>query len=176
MAHTQGIPAPAHGFTPNLLRNQTSTRRESSIAQVSSRCSPSGRETPDLLKDYRGLFWRRLALALDFTAMLLSLAGIPVTAGFIGKFLHHFGGRLRGSLGAHSDSRDDERHRAVLLLANCCDVVRTTGCQRPAHVPIPRRAPAAILVLAALTVILVWLGVYPAPLLVAIRAAISSIV
>src|SRR5581483_858857 len=40
----------------------------------------------DRLEDYQGLFWRRPAVAAIFTAMLLSLAGIPVTAGFIGKF------------------------------------------------------------------------------------------
>ncbi|HEX5422893.1 MAG TPA: NADH-quinone oxidoreductase subunit N, partial [Candidatus Acidoferrales bacterium] len=47
--------------------------------------SPTGRDA-DSIDDYRGLFWRRPALALIFTAMLLSLAGIPLTAGFIGKF------------------------------------------------------------------------------------------
>jgi len=40
----------------------------------------------DSIENYRGLFWRRPALAAVFTAMLFSLAGIPVTAGFIGKF------------------------------------------------------------------------------------------
>jgi proton-translocating NADH-quinone oxidoreductase chain N len=35
---------------------------------------------------YRGLFWRRPWLAMVFTAALLSLAGIPLTAGFVGKF------------------------------------------------------------------------------------------
>src|SRR5690606_2698522 len=34
------------------------------------------------LNDYAGLFWRRPFLAAVFTAMLLSLAGIPLTAGF----------------------------------------------------------------------------------------------
>ncbi|WAK00256.1 NADH-quinone oxidoreductase subunit N [Methylobacter sp. YRD-M1] len=38
------------------------------------------------LSSYRGLFWRRPGLATVFTLMLLSLAGIPLTAGFIGKF------------------------------------------------------------------------------------------
>jgi NADH-quinone oxidoreductase subunit N len=38
------------------------------------------------LGDYQGLFWRRPLLACVFTAMLLSLAGIPLTAGFIGKY------------------------------------------------------------------------------------------
>ncbi len=38
------------------------------------------------LEDYRGLYWRKPWLAVLFTAVLLSLAGIPLTAGFIGKF------------------------------------------------------------------------------------------
>ena len=39
-----------------------------------------------MLADYTGLFWRRPWLAGVFTAMLLSLAGVPLTMGFIGKF------------------------------------------------------------------------------------------
>lgn len=38
------------------------------------------------LEDYRGLFWQKPWLSVLFTAVLLSLAGIPLTAGFIGKF------------------------------------------------------------------------------------------
>ncbi len=40
----------------------------------------------ETIEDYRGLFWRRPGLASGFTLMLLSLAGIPLTAGFVGKF------------------------------------------------------------------------------------------
>jgi NADH-quinone oxidoreductase subunit N len=40
----------------------------------------------DALTHYAGLFWRRPWVATVFTAMLLSLAGIPLTAGFIAKF------------------------------------------------------------------------------------------
>lgn len=40
----------------------------------------------EMLDDYSGLFWTRPWTAAIFTAMLLSLAGIPLTAGFIGKF------------------------------------------------------------------------------------------
>jgi NADH-quinone oxidoreductase subunit N len=36
--------------------------------------------------DLGGLFWRRPVLASVVTAMVLSLAGIPLTAGFLGKF------------------------------------------------------------------------------------------
>jgi len=38
------------------------------------------------IEDYRGLFWRRPWLATLLTAALLSLAGIPLTVGFLGKF------------------------------------------------------------------------------------------
>ncbi|NKF22185.1 NADH-quinone oxidoreductase subunit NuoN [Solimonas marina] len=48
--------------------------------------SPMGERDADAIYDYRGLFWRRPYLASILTAMLLSLAGIPLTAGFIGKF------------------------------------------------------------------------------------------
>jgi len=40
----------------------------------------------DNLDAYEGLFWQRPLLAAFMSIMLLSLAGIPLTAGFIGKF------------------------------------------------------------------------------------------
>ncbi len=38
------------------------------------------------IEDYKGLFWKRPWIALVFSLSMLSLAGIPVTAGFIAKF------------------------------------------------------------------------------------------
>ncbi|AFD08125.1 NADH-quinone oxidoreductase subunit N [Solitalea canadensis] len=40
----------------------------------------------DSIDDVKGLFWYRPVLAMLLTVALLSLAGIPLTAGFIGKF------------------------------------------------------------------------------------------
>jgi len=40
----------------------------------------------DSLHRYRGLFWKQPYLAAVLTVAMLSLAGIPMTAGFIGKF------------------------------------------------------------------------------------------
>ena len=130
----------------------------------------------DLLDDYRGLFWRRPALALVFTAMLLSLAGIPLTAGFLGKFYIVAAGASAGAWAL------------ILILVTTSAIglfyylrIVVVLYQQPAnaadraHEPIPRRAPAATLVLAALTVILVWLGVYPMPLLRVIQTAIGSL-
>lgn len=41
----------------------------------------------DSLDRYRGLFWKHPILTATMTVMMLSLAGIPLTAGFIGKFM-----------------------------------------------------------------------------------------
>lgn len=48
--------------------------------------SPYGGGDVAALYHYRGLFWRRPWLTAVLTVSLLSLAGIPFTAGFIGKF------------------------------------------------------------------------------------------
>jgi len=48
--------------------------------------SPYNDHDAETLFDYRGLFWKHPYLAAILTVALLSLAGIPLTAGFIGKF------------------------------------------------------------------------------------------
>jgi len=48
------------------------------------------------IEDYKGLFWKRPWIAVVFTLSLLSLAGIPVTAGFIAKFYVIFEGMKAG--------------------------------------------------------------------------------
>lgn len=48
--------------------------------------SPYTGDDASALHHYRGLFWHRPYLAAVLTVTLLSLAGIPFTAGFIGKF------------------------------------------------------------------------------------------
>jgi NADH-quinone oxidoreductase subunit N len=44
------------------------------------------RQDADQLFDYHGLAWRRPWLSAVLSVMLFSLAGIPLTAGFVGKF------------------------------------------------------------------------------------------
>ena len=48
--------------------------------------SPCQERDADALYRYRGLFWRRPLLTISLSVMMLSLAGVPLTAGFIGKF------------------------------------------------------------------------------------------
>ena len=130
----------------------------------------------DQLEDYRGLFWRRPGIALAFTAMLLSLAGIPLTAGFLGKFYIVAAGAAEGAWAL------------ILILVITSTIglfyylrIVTAMYQHPAEgalalEPLPRRAPAAILVLAVLIVVLVWLGVYPTALVNVIQSATRSLI
>lgn len=48
------------------------------------------------IEDYKGLFWKRPWIAIVLTLSMLSLAGIPVTAGFIAKFYVIFEGMKAG--------------------------------------------------------------------------------
>ncbi|MFZ0613210.1 MAG: NADH-quinone oxidoreductase subunit N [Desulfobacterales bacterium] len=126
------------------------------------------------LEDYRGLFRRRPWLAGVFTAMLLSLAGIPLTAGFIGKFYLVLAG-VGAALWA-----------LVIILVVTSTIglyyylrIIVTLFAQPAppqedesrpFLPLPL---TGALTLAALTVLLVWLGVVPAPVVDFIRAALG---
>lgn len=126
----------------------------------------------DRLADYEGLFWRRPWLATVFTLMLLSLAGIPLTAGFIGKFY---------VIAAGVDSR--LWALVVLFVLNSVvglfyylRVLRTMLAvpdEAAAARPLPWTGGA---VLAGLAVLLVWLGIYPDPLIAAIQRAGASLV
>ncbi|HEY3985022.1 NADH-quinone oxidoreductase subunit NuoN [Cedecea sp.] len=53
---------------------------------VSLMSSPYRGPDADSLFSYRGLFWHKPVLSAVMTVMMLSLAGIPMTLGFIGKF------------------------------------------------------------------------------------------
>ncbi|MEX0631635.1 hypothetical protein M8494_04410 [Serratia ureilytica] len=53
---------------------------------VSLMSSPYRGPDADSLFSYRGLFWHKPILSAVMTVMMLSLAGIPMTLGFIGKF------------------------------------------------------------------------------------------
>jgi len=127
----------------------------------------------DALGEYRGLAWRRPWLAAFFTATLLSLAGIPLTAGFIGKFFVVAAGAQSGlwwlviilalmsALGLYYYLRI-----VVTLFAS--------PEERPAAEAAPRVSPswAAGIALGVLAVLLLWFGVYPGPLERVIRASV----
>jgi NADH-quinone oxidoreductase subunit N len=129
----------------------------------------------DALGDYRGLAWHRPWLAAFFTTTLLSLAGIPLTAGFIGKFFVVAAGAQSGlwwlviilaltsALGLYYYLRI-----TVVLFAS--------PEERPANETPPRVAPslAGGIVLGVLAALLLWIGVYPGPLEHMIRASVVT--
>ncbi len=128
-------------------------------------CASDTEREADRLEDYRGLFWRRPAVAAFLTASLLSLAGIPLTAGFVGKFL---------VLTAGVDSGVWIPVFALLLGSAIglyyylrVIVVMWSDGPAPAH---PRLQPLGALTLVSLAVPLLLLGVYPQPLMELIRA------
>ena len=59
----------------------------SAFGVVSLKSSPFKSADADQLHSFRGMFWRRPYLTAVMTVSMLSLAGIPLTAGFIGKFM-----------------------------------------------------------------------------------------
>ncbi|MBE0649968.1 MAG: NADH-quinone oxidoreductase subunit N [Bacteroidales bacterium] len=62
---------------------------------VISLLSTKNREA-EKIEDFKGLFWKRPWIAIVLTLSLLSLAGIPLTAGFIAKFYVIFEGVKSG--------------------------------------------------------------------------------
>ncbi|HMK34838.1 MAG TPA: NADH-quinone oxidoreductase subunit N [Desulfomonilaceae bacterium] len=128
----------------------------------------------DDLDEYRGMAWRRPWLSGVFAAMLLSLAGIPLTAGFIGKFYVLAAG-IGSSLWL----------LAVVLVINSAiglyyylRIIVTMYVLPETHPKTAGPPPhfAAGVVLGLLVVLLVGLGVYPGPLIETIRMAVAGFV
>jgi NADH-quinone oxidoreductase subunit N len=125
---------------------------------------------------YRGLFWRRPLLAAAFTTTLLSLAGIPLTAGFLGKFYVITAGAsasrwvLLFTLVASSTIGLFYYLRIVVAMYS-----QAGGAD---FETMPTASPlslASALALATLTGVIVMLGVYPAPLWSAIVEATRAL-
>jgi NADH-quinone oxidoreductase subunit N len=124
------------------------------------------------IEDYRGLFWHRPGIAAIFTAMLFSLAGIPLTAGFIGKFY----------VVAAGASSAIWPLLIVLVITSAIGlyyylrvVVAMYGHTEKRYEPEPRLRPIPNLLLAGLTVFLLWLGMLPGMFLRIIRDAVGGL-
>ncbi|HUI67366.1 MAG TPA: NADH-quinone oxidoreductase subunit N [Nitrospirota bacterium] len=126
----------------------------------------------DSMADYRSLAWRRPWLAGVFTAMLLSLAGIPLTAGFVGKFYVVAAGVGSG----------------LWFLVIILTVNSALGLYYYLRLIVPmytrggeeitaaaRLSLSGSAVLAGLTVLLIWLGVYPVPVIQMIQKLVQGL-
>jgi NADH-quinone oxidoreductase subunit N len=129
----------------------------------------------DSMDDYRGLFWRRPWLSVVLATSLFSLAGIPLTAGFLGKFYI-----LAAGVGS-----------ALWWLVIILVVSSTIGLYYYLRIVVvmyqhllpeeesrgtaPALPLAGGVVLVVLALALFWLGVFPASLLDVIQSAISGL-
>ncbi len=120
------------------------------------------------MADYEGLSKRRPWLSGFFTAMLLSLAGMPFTAGFIGKFYLVSAG-VGSLLGIQVIVLAVSSAIGLFYYLRVINAMYSVPVER-AHT-LPASLPAAASVaLAAIVLLLVFLGVYPSPLIDLIQA------
>lgn len=124
-----------------------------------------GRDADDW-EDYRGLIYTSPCLGGVFVLMLFSLAGLPLTAGFIGKFFLVKAGFGAGSwillLALIVNSALGLYYYLRLALAVCT----------PAHGPVPSKVPtswAGVTVLASVCIGTLWMGVFPTGIVNAIH-------
>jgi NADH-quinone oxidoreductase subunit N len=135
---------------------------------VVSVLSTSQTEAEDI-SFYRGLFWRRSWLAAIFTLMLLSLAGIPLTAGFIGKFYIFTSaadGRLWGLLLAVIVGSGLGLYYYLRIIVVMSMNVEATAIKSGK----PEQDWISTATLAVLTMLLVWFGIYPSLLINVIQS------
>ena len=139
----------------------------------------TGDRDADLLLDYRGLGARRPWLAAIFAVALFSLAGMPLTMGFIGKFVIFTAGAgselwalvivlvLTSTIGLYYYTR-----LIVVMYVRRPEELELAGAGPGARVAAAGGA-VSVAVLAALTAMLIVFGVYPAPLLRLVEHAVS---
>ena len=132
------------------------------------------------VEDYHGLFWTRPWLAAMLALSLLSLAGIPVTAGFIGKFYAIAAGVDAGlwwlvvALIGNS----------VVSLYYYLRLIVTLFGEVPAPARLPQQEAGpkpefvrwtTVCSLGFVASIILLLGVYPEPLIHLIRDSVSTL-
>lgn len=141
------------------------------FAVITVLASAPGAREPSAVDEYAGLFWRRPALAGALTVMLLALAGIPLTAGFIAKFY------------AVAAGVGERLWLPVLVLVAGSAIglyyyLRVVIVMTRGETGAPsagRPARAGLLAVAVIVAIVLYLGVYPAPLVEAAATAATAL-
>jgi NADH-quinone oxidoreductase subunit N len=133
--------------------------------------SPYRGHDADAISHYRGLFWRRPYLTGVLIAMMLSLAGIPATAGFIGKFYVIKAGVDSGqwwALGAVVIGSAIGLYYYLRVLVTSC--LQAPGMQQYDAELDWGQQTGGLMVL-AMTFLVFLLGFYPQPFIELIRVA-----
>ena len=138
---------------------------------IISLLSEGGNEKVNI-DDYRGLYWSRPWLAAGFTMMMLSLAGIPLTAGFIGKYFvvtAGVGSALWGLvliLAINSAIGLYYYLRVIVAMLSTNDTSQS----------LPAMTLGGRLIIGLLSLAILYFGIYPAPLADLIHSMMSSLV
>ena len=125
----------------------------------------------DRLETYRGLMWERPWLAGAFTVMLLSLAGLPPTMGFIAEVYV-----IAAGVGTHL-----VLPLAALIIGSAIGlyyylrIIVVMLSPSPQRAAVPARARLGAATVAVLLVLLVWLGVYPAPMIAGVQQTVAGL-
>ena len=134
---------------------------------------------PESISQYRGLGHRRPVLALVLTVSMLSLAGMPLTAGFIGKFFIFragAGASLWGLLIVLALTSAMSLYYYLRVVITMYRVAPAPFAARlAASTEAGRRDRLAGGAVVLLSVLTVALGVYPAPLLRLIEHATAAL-
>lgn len=127
------------------------------------------------LDSYRGLFWKRPGLALVFSAALLSLAGLPPSAGLVGKIFVAAAG-VNSALWLLL---------IVLVIASVIGVFyyfrimislyRNPEADEERTISAPSLSMIGSVTLAVLVLLVVGLGIYPAPVMGIISRLIAGL-
>jgi NADH-quinone oxidoreductase subunit N len=123
--------------------------------------SRSDNEATDI-EDYTGLFWKKPILATIFSITLLSLAGIPLTAGFMGKFYLLTAGVGKGNWFLAFTLVISSVIGLYYYLRFIFTMMRTDGQNFPIDNLPSYPSLAGLLVLSLLGATVIWLGVFPA--------------
>jgi NADH-quinone oxidoreductase subunit N len=131
------------------------------------------------IEAFRGLFWRWPWLGAVFTVMLLSLAGMPITAGFIGKFYLVAAG-IRSTLwllviSLVISSIVGLYYYLRVVVAMFSDREKKSQAQALPGAGKPNLSAGVVIVLVALVLLVFWLGLYPTGFLPMIERAAESL-
>jgi len=121
--------------------------------------SQSDNEAIDI-EDYAGLFWKKPILATIFSITLLSLAGIPLTAGFMGKFYLLTAGVGKGNWLLAFTLVISSVIGLYYYLRFIFAMMRTDGQNFP--IASHPSSLTGLLILSLLGAAVIWLGVFPA--------------
>ena len=137
-----------------------------------------GEREASSIESLRGLAWRRPWLGAGLTVMMLSLAGIPLTAGFLGKFYVLAAGvesglwALVSLLVINSAIGLFYYLRVVsMIYSPASHLTRPAGIEEIGW-PSSMAETATLLLLTALVI---WFGVNPSPLIHIIQSAVAGL-